>query len=151
MYYICCFIGWTFCIYWCHRVAHQIPALQYFHRDHHKQISDDTYQGLNWKNLFLFFDTWKSTIDQWLTEVIPTIILSYFVGWWLFGLYYVWAAFIQEAIEHNPKFNLYPFITSGKWHLVHHSDNNKNFGVIFPIWDIMFGSWKAIDDKERLV
>ena len=49
---------------------------------------------------------------------------------------------MQERVEHNPKFNLMPFITSGKWHLEHHHDSTKNFGVFFPIWDWLFGTYR---------
>jgi sterol desaturase/sphingolipid hydroxylase (fatty acid hydroxylase superfamily) len=59
--------------------------------------------------------------------------------------YYLWAALVQEVIEHNPNFNLYPALTSGKWHLIHHRDNGSNFGLFFPIWDILFKTHKKID------
>lgn len=150
MIYVLTFIFWTFLIYWCHRIAHYAPVIKNLHRDHHKQISENTYNGLHWTNIFLYFDSWKSTADQWVTEVIPTFIFAWLTGqWWLFGLYYVWAAFIQEAIEHNPNFNVYPILTSGKWHLIHHEDNSKNFGVFFPIWDMLFGTWKKIDGYKK--
>jgi sterol desaturase/sphingolipid hydroxylase (fatty acid hydroxylase superfamily) len=119
-----------------------------YHADHHAQVTEQTITGLHWKNAFLWFDNWKSTVDQWLTEVIPTLILSAVTGhWWLFVAYYVWAAFIQEAIEHNPKVNFYPFLTSGKWHLIHHQDPNKNYGVFIPIWDLVFGTRKTLNDN----
>jgi sterol desaturase/sphingolipid hydroxylase (fatty acid hydroxylase superfamily) len=119
-----------------------------YHADHHAQVTEQTITGLHWKNAFLWFDNWKSTVDQWLTEVIPTFILSAVTGhWWLFVAYYVWAAFIQEAIEHNPKVNFYPFLTSGKWHLIHHQDPNKNYGVFIPIWDLVFGTRKTLNDN----
>lgn len=70
--------------------------------------------------------------------------MSLIFGWWLFIVYYIWAAFIQEAIEHNPEFNIYPWITSGKWHLQHHTDHSKNYGVFTPIWDKIFGTWKGL-------
>jgi sterol desaturase/sphingolipid hydroxylase (fatty acid hydroxylase superfamily) len=117
-----------------------------YHSDHHKQVTQQTITGLHWKNAFLWFDNWKSTVDQWLTEVVPTLIISAITGhWWLFAFYYIWAAFIQEAIEHNPKINLYPFITSGKWHLIHHEDPTKNYGVFLPIWDLAFGTKKKLN------
>jgi sterol desaturase/sphingolipid hydroxylase (fatty acid hydroxylase superfamily) len=126
--------------------------MRQFHSDHHKQVTQQTINGLNWRNAFLFFDSWKSTLDQWFTEVIPTVIISAVTGhWWLAVAYYVWAAFIQEAIEHNSKINLYPFITSGKWHLIHHQDPAHNYGVFVPIWDLIFGTWKGLDgNRERL-
>jgi sterol desaturase/sphingolipid hydroxylase (fatty acid hydroxylase superfamily) len=105
--------------------------------DHHGFILKNK---TSWKpnNLLLFNDNWKSTMDLWLTEVIPTIIFSFITGeWWIFVLYYVWAALIQESIEHNSKINL-PILTSGRWHLVHHNKPDKNFGLFLPIWDIIF-------------
>jgi sterol desaturase/sphingolipid hydroxylase (fatty acid hydroxylase superfamily) len=129
-----------------HRAAHAISFMRRFHMDHHKQVSNQTINGLNWKNAFLWFDSKESTIDQWLTEVIPTIVISSITGhWWLFVAYYIWAAFIQETVEHNKKINLYPFITSGKWHLIHHDDPTKNYGVFVPLWDIIFGTRKKLD------
>jgi sterol desaturase/sphingolipid hydroxylase (fatty acid hydroxylase superfamily) len=74
--------------------------------------------------------------------------MSFIFGWWLFVVYYVWAAFIQESIEHNSKFDIYPILTSGKWHMVHHHHKNYNYGVFFPIWDIVFGTWKSHGDRK---
>jgi len=153
MEYILVFLFWTFTVYWMHRLAHVWSFMRKFHSDHHAQVTQDTIQGLNWKNMFLWFDSWKSTVDQWLTEVIPTIIISAVTGhWWLFAFYYIWAAFIQEAVEHNEKVNLYPFITSGKWHLIHHINPTKNYGVFFPIWDIIFRTKENLNEHtSRLV
>ena len=150
MSWLLVFFLWTFTIYWMHRLAHVWKPLRYFHVDHHKQVTQQTITGLNWKNMFLWFDSWKSTADQWFTEVLPTIIISaVFDQWWLFGFYYVWAAFIQEAIEHNEKINLYPFLTSGRWHLIHHRDPAKNYGVFFPIWDIIFGTKEQLNEHPQ--
>lgn len=137
------FLFWTFTLYWIHRIAHNIKAFEKYHYDHHYYISNKGSNGWHWNNLFLFNDTWKSTIDLWITEVIPTLVFSFFTNqWWIFIFYYFWAALVQEIIEHNQKFNLYPFLTSGKWHLIHHQDSNKNFGLFFPIWDILFNTYE---------
>lgn len=137
MYYILIFIIWTFVIYWMHRLVHIIPILQRIHADHHIYVNNNDVRW-HWSNLFLFNDTWKSTADLWITEVIPTLILSFFFGWWLIIAYYLWAAFIQESIEHNKRFDLYPYLTSGKWHMVHHRNSKYNFGVMIPLWDRVF-------------
>lgn len=139
-YYILVFLGWTFVVYWLHRLVHAIPALAKFHNDHHRYINKNE-TGWHWSNLFLYNDTWLSTLDLWTTEVIPALVFSYFFGWWFFVVYYIWGAFIQEAVEHNTKLNLYP-LTSGKWHMVHHRDATKNFGVFLPIWDWLFKTEK---------
>ena len=62
--------------------------------------------------------------------------------WWISVFYYVWAAFIQERIEHNSNFDIYPFLTSGQCHLVHHTNPEKNYGLFSPIWDIVFDTFK---------
>jgi sterol desaturase/sphingolipid hydroxylase (fatty acid hydroxylase superfamily) len=142
------FFAWTLLLYWIHRVGHSVPFIQKFHREHHKFISANVKvnqppNDWHWSNLFLFNDNWNSTIDLWLTEVIPTIVYSWMTGqWWISVFYYIWAAFIQERIEHNPKFDIYPFLTSGQSHLVHHNNPEKNYGLFFPIWDKMFGTFK---------
>lgn len=139
MNYIFDFLVWTFVLYWLHRLAHVTPILRQIHNYHHRCVTQNRHVGKwHYTNIFLFNDNWPSTIDLWVTEVIPTIILSYIINsWWIFLFYYLWAAFFQESLEHNPHLNVYPF-TSGVWHLVHHRYPKYNFGLFFPIWDIIF-------------
>jgi sterol desaturase/sphingolipid hydroxylase (fatty acid hydroxylase superfamily) len=123
-----------------HRLVHVLPYAKHFHCDHHAYIIKHG-TDWHWNNLFLFNDTWKSTVDLWITEVIPTILFCLITGqWWILLFYYIWAAFIQERIEHNSKFDWYPWLTSGKWHLVHHRKPRKNFGLFIPLWDILHGT-----------
>jgi sterol desaturase/sphingolipid hydroxylase (fatty acid hydroxylase superfamily) len=149
--YIFYFVLWTFILYWIHRAAHANKFLLNYHRDHHKFISVSLKTKKNqstwhWNNLFLFNDTMNSTIDLWLTEVIPTLVFSILTGqWWISIFYYCWAAIIQERIEHDITFDLYPVLTSGKSHLVHHSNPEKNYGLFFPIWDKLFNTFKHHD------
>jgi sterol desaturase/sphingolipid hydroxylase (fatty acid hydroxylase superfamily) len=92
----------------------------------------------------LFNDDWPSTKDLWTTEVIPTLIFSWITGqWWISVFYYIWAAFIQETVEHNANINL-PILTSGQWHLMHHRFK-CNYGLFTPIWDIVFKTYKKVD------
>lgn len=142
------FLSWTFLLYWIHRLGHHTPIVQTFHKDHHGFIStiikgNTEPNDWHWSNLFLFNDNWNSTVDLWLTEVIPTLLYSWITGvWWISIFYYVWAAFIQERIEHNPNVDIYPWLTSGQWHLMHHKNPDKNYGLFFPIWDILFNTYK---------
>jgi sterol desaturase/sphingolipid hydroxylase (fatty acid hydroxylase superfamily) len=91
----------------------------------------------HWNNLFLCNQDIRSTIDLWLTEVIPTITFCFIFGcWYIFGLYYLWASLLQERIEHNKNWDV-PGFTSGKWHLIHHRSPH-NYSLLIPIWDIVF-------------
>jgi sterol desaturase/sphingolipid hydroxylase (fatty acid hydroxylase superfamily) len=132
------FFLWTFCIYWIHRFSHEIPILTKLHAYHHAYVRKNNITW-HWSNLFLFNDDWPSTADYWVTEVIPTIIFSWITGqWWIALGFYVYAATIQERLEHNKTFNLYPFYTSGKWHYLHHSNPPCNYGIGTPFWDWVF-------------
>lgn len=138
------FFAWTLCLYIIHRSLHAFgkewfPLAFEAHSDHHKYINVNNGTSWHWNNLLLYNDTWLSTLDLWITEVIPTVLFSWITGhWWISIFYYFWAALLQEQIEHNPKFNYYPWITSGKWHLVHHNDTEVNFGLFFSVWDKLF-------------
>lgn len=131
------FLLWTLCLYSIHRIVHVVKYFKIFHYDHHVYILKNK-TGWRWNNLLLFNDTWRSTIDLWITEVIPTILFSLLTGqWWISVFYYLWAAIFQESLEHNCNINYYPF-TAGRWHLKHHERPDVNFGLFFPIWDKLF-------------
>jgi sterol desaturase/sphingolipid hydroxylase (fatty acid hydroxylase superfamily) len=137
MEYIFYFFTWTLVLYWIHRIGHKTPIVKTFHRHHHVYINQ-TVTGWHWNNLFLFNDDWISTVDLWITEVIPTLVFSWVTGqWWIAVFYYVWAAFFQETLEHKRNLNL-PILTAGEWHLKHHVRPDKNFGLFFPVWDKLF-------------
>lgn len=129
------FLCWTLMLYLIHRLVH-IPYLYGLHKHHHEFISKNG-TSWQWSNLFLFTDDMKSTLDMWVMEIIPTILFCIVFGnWWLLGFYYVWAAFLQDTIEHS-NLNWYP-LTSGAWHLKHHENPKMNFGMFHPLWDKVF-------------
>lgn len=139
------FLIWILILYWIHRIIHKFAYLQKWHRDHHRYINQFGSQGWKWNNLLLFNDTKDSTIDLYITEVIPTFIFSWITGqWWIFIFYYCWAAILQESLKHNKNINI-PFFSFGKWHLIHHQNPKKNFSLFFPIWDIIFNTYKNVD------
>lgn len=128
-------------LYVIHIQAHRISYLKKYHFDHHKIINISETKW-HWNNLLLYNDTYKSTVDLWLTEVLPTLIFSILTEqYWIFVFYYLWAALIQERIEHNKNFNL-PILTSGKWHLQHHLNGKVNYGLFIPVWDIVFNTYR---------
>jgi sterol desaturase/sphingolipid hydroxylase (fatty acid hydroxylase superfamily) len=139
------FLLWTLVLYWVHRITHKIPYIKKWHFHHHAFIINNGSPGWHWSNLFLFNDDWPSTIDLWITEVIPTLIFSLVTGqWWISAFYYVWAAFFQEKFEHNKNINI-PFVTSGCWHLYHHQQHTKNFGLFITVWDKLFRTEYSYD------
>lgn len=148
MIYIVYILLWTLILYLLHVLAHRWEPLRKFHRDHHSVVSENFVGKWHPSNLLLFNDTWKSTADLWITEVIPTFIFSYVTGvWGIFIFYYFWAAFLQEYLEHNKKLNI-PLILTGKKHLLHHRHPYYNFGLILPMWDLIFGTYINVGPKQ---
>jgi sterol desaturase/sphingolipid hydroxylase (fatty acid hydroxylase superfamily) len=142
--FIVYFLVWTLVIYWIHRLVHTIQFFSYFHKEHHRFVREHSISW-HWSNIFLWNDNLKSTIDYWITEVLPTIIFSVITAqYWIICLFYLYAATVQERVEHNINFNWYPFYTSGKWHVLHHTKYPCNFGIITPLWDIVFNTNQKI-------
>lgn len=143
------FLAWTLILYWIHRLAHCVPGLCDVHWGHHKFIAINPPPGWHWTNLLLYQDNPISTLDVWLTEVIPTILFCWITGaWWIAIAFYLWSALVQEAIEHNPRFNYFPWLTSGQWHLIHHNRGKFNFGIFITVWDKMFGTFCSVQTRQ---
>ena len=73
------FLLWTLLLYIIHRVIHVhgrrwFPVSFKAHSDHHKYINTTGGTQWHWNNCFLFNDTWLSTLDLWITEVVPTLM-----------------------------------------------------------------------------
>lgn len=131
------FLLWTFVLYCIHRLVHVIPFFKKYHMDHHKVV---VLNKSKWElnNLLLYNDTKYSTVDLWITEVVPSFLFSLITGqWWVIVFYYFWAALLQEKIEHNQNLKI-PFLTSGRWHLAHHRNMSYNYGLFIPLWDKLF-------------
>lgn len=138
------FFAWTCLLYWVHRLSHVIPGMRKIHWGHHQYVNEGQPKWM-WQNMLLYSDDWIGTADLFMTEVIPTLVFCYFTGqWWIFGIYYIWTAFIQEWVEHNPNFNVWPF-SSGKWHLIHHKNWRKNYSIYFTLWDRVFGTYQKLE------
>jgi sterol desaturase/sphingolipid hydroxylase (fatty acid hydroxylase superfamily) len=138
------FLTWTLMLYWIHRLAHSVPWLGRIHMHHHRFILTNPPPRWRPHNILIFQDNLGSTLDVWITEIIPTVIFCYLTGaWWILIAFYIWSAFVQEEIEHNPNFDRYPLLTSGQWHLAHHFEGPCNYGIFVSVWDKMFGTFKV--------
>ena len=152
------FIFDDFSRFFVHRLMHRIPTLWAFHQVHH---SAETMTP------FTIFRTHpvEGLIFILRTSIVQGIAISVFI--FLFGskvdLVTIFGASAGVVIFHSLGSNLrhshikirYPkifehiFISPGQ-HQIHHSTEkkhfDKNFGVAFAIWDLMFGSL-ALSEK----
>ena len=141
------FILWSLSVYLMHRLVHGVRGLGRWHARHHAVVAAGR-QGWHWNNLLLFNDDWPSTADLWMTEIAPALGCAWLTqAYWPLLAYYLYAALLQERLEHNPRFSLYPWLTAGAWHVAHHRDPRVNFGFLTPAWDILFGTAKALAPK----
>ena len=152
------FIFDDFSRFFVHRLMHRIPFLWAFHQVHH---SAETMTP------FTIFRTHpiEGLIFILRTSIVQGVVISVFI--FMFGnkvdLVTVFGASVGVVIFHSLGSNLrhshikirYPkiiehiFISPGQ-HQIHHSTEkkhfDKNFGVAFAIWDLMFGSL-ALSEK----
>jgi sterol desaturase/sphingolipid hydroxylase (fatty acid hydroxylase superfamily) len=146
------FIFDDFSRFFVHRLMHKIPFLWAFHQVHH---SAETMTP------FTIFRTHpiEGVIFILRTSIVQGVVISVFI--FLFGskvdLVTVFGASLGVVIFHSLGSNLrhshikirYPkiierILISPGQHQIHHSTEkkhfDKNFGVAFAIWDLMFGS-----------
>ena len=146
------FIFDDFSRFFVHRLMHRVPFLWAFHQVHH---SAETMTP------FTIFRTHpvEGLVFLLRTSIVQGVVISVFI--FLFGskvdLVTIFGASVGVVIFHSLGSNLrhshikirYPkaveriFISPGQ-HQIHHSTEkkhfDKNFGVAFAIWDLMFGS-----------
>jgi len=132
-----------FMYYWSHRVSHVIRGLWTYHSVHHSspEFNLSTAIRLPFYGAFtnaLFY------LPMILLGFDPiTVLASKIVGL----LYQYWV-----HTEHIPKLGWFDTVfNSPSNHRVHHGRNrqyiDKNFGGIFIVWDQMFGSYQAEEEK----
>ena len=155
------FIFDDFSRFFVHRLMHRVPFLWAFHQVHH---SAETMTP------FTIFRTHpvEGVIFLLRTSIVQGVVISVFI--FLFGskvdLVTVFGASVGVVIFHSLGSNLrhshikirYPkiieriFISPGQ-HQIHHSTEkqhfDKNFGVAFAIWDLIFGSLAFSENAQH--
>lgn len=138
------FLLWTGLLYGLHRLAHRWDVLWRWHQAHHAVV----YAGANefsWRNLVGFYNDWASTFDQWLLEILPTILfIALFPRAWPLGFLYLADNIFAEGItDHNPRI-CPPLLAMGRYHLAHHVDSRINFDGFTQFWDWVFATRRAV-------
>ena len=127
------------CIYWGHRLSHQVPILWSIHRIHH------TAQTLDWVAAYR-----EHPIDHLYTRLIenlPLLILGVpldmLAGFFVFrGLWALWI----HSNSHLPIGPLKYLFGSPHLHHWHHDDvkgGHCNYANLCPLMDLIFGTYYA--------
>ena len=132
-------LAYDFLYYWLHRAQHRYDGLWSIHKLHHSETHVNVTTTLR---------------VHWLEEVLKALVIILPVSLlfdgapsagWLAGILGIWLFFVHAnlRVSFGP---LSWLLTSPAAHRIHHSldhaKSNRNFAVIFPIWDIVFGTYQ---------
>ncbi len=138
-YTLCFLLVYDFFYYWYHRSQHRFALLWRVHRLHHadRHVNVTTSMRHHWleEPLKVFVVAIPLTL---IFKVPPPDlgVLSVLIGGWAFFIH------ANLRLHLGP---LTPVFVGPQLHRVHHSievpHTDKNFAALFPIWDILFGTY----------
>lgn len=132
-----------FSYYWMHRIEHKVRFLWAIHSVHHSSKEFDLTTGLRL--------AWVEGLFEW-AFFVPMVLLGFDVVQVTMGIVVVVAYQTWIHTEHIGKLGyLDKIINTPSVHRVHHGSNvkyiDKNFGGILMIWDKLFGTYQAEEEK----
>jgi sterol desaturase/sphingolipid hydroxylase (fatty acid hydroxylase superfamily) len=126
--------------YFSHRLAHETPWMWRFHAVHH------SIREMDWLAAARLHP-----LDQVVTKPVGFAVL-YACGFskTVFGVSFAWLIFWAFFLHANVRIGFGPLlrvISTPEFHHWHHAADapaqNKNYAGLFPIWDILFGTFYA--------
>jgi len=132
-----------FSYYWMHRIEHKVRFLWAIHSVHHSSKEFDLTTGLRL--------AWVEGLFEW-AFFVPMVLLGFDVVQVTMGIVVVVAYQTWIHTEHIGKLGyLDKIINTPSVHRVHHGSNvkyiDKNFGGILMLWDKLFGTYQAEEEK----
>jgi len=130
-----------------HNLLHRLPILWEFHKLHH------SIEELDWIGNMRFH--WMEIVVYKSLTFLPLVMLG------VNGNVILWIAIVSTLIGHlnhsNLNFNWGPLryvINSPRMHVWHHDvilrgQHGKNFGVVFCLWDWLFGTAYLPADRTQ--
>jgi sterol desaturase/sphingolipid hydroxylase (fatty acid hydroxylase superfamily) len=123
--------------YWTHRAFHRFPALWRFHAVHHSPREMDWLAG----SRMHLVDALANRVAGYL----PIYVLGFAPGPFL--VYVSWLSFQAVFIHANVRWRfpaLRWLVATPEFHHWHHARDlegrDKNFAVLCPVWDLLFGT-----------
>lgn len=135
-----------FFYYWFHRFQHKIPILWKYHAVHHSiREMNSLNSAHHWSE-----NLWRAIL---LTLPMNFIIhITPLQGLGIFTLLHGWGIFIHS----NTRLNFGRFgvvLADSNIHRMHHSiapeDYDLNFAAFFPVWDVLFGTFKYPETEVK--
>jgi sterol desaturase/sphingolipid hydroxylase (fatty acid hydroxylase superfamily) len=130
--------------YWAHRLEHRVSLLWEFHRIHH---SDENMNTSTWARDNFLQESWRTFFAAFTLGLIFDLDLkeagkaAFYSNLFLICL----SMFYHSSIRVQLRW-LDPIIVTPQLHRIHHAVDpayhNKNFADTFPIFDILFGTYR---------
>lgn len=145
VYWILLLIGEDFMFYWEHRIDHSSRLFWAVHVTHH---SSDLY------NITTGF---RSSVFQPLYRIVYFIPLAlcgfhYWDIMFMYSITQIYGILIHTRTIDKLGFLEY-FMATPSHHRVHHASNikylDKNMGMVFIIWDKLFGTFQVEDNSDE--
>lgn len=129
--------------YWFHRMQHTFWPLWASHRLHHSEEALNASTNLR--------AHWIETLYSRLFQAVPIAVLFAPIG--VSGrVAYLSVTSLGYLNHANLRISFGPFFTSPQYHRIHHSrlpeHQNKNIASIFPLYDILFGTYHRPKPSE---
>lgn len=138
-----------FISFFTHFVNHKIPLLWRLHRVHHMDPELDVSTTVRFHPLEMFVSAAISVPLAIALGLPPWILLFYE----LFDVAVTLFSHANLRLPHGIERWLRYIITTPGLHTVHHStekeETDSNFSAVFPIWDVIFGTFKPGDEPPR--
>jgi sterol desaturase/sphingolipid hydroxylase (fatty acid hydroxylase superfamily) len=140
---------WLGMAYGIHRLAHWSRPwnrLHLWHRAHHAPSYLEEPRRFRWHHALLCFGSVPETLDIWVTLTLPLLLVALLLpqqGALLLLFHYVYEIlFSDQRLDHNPRIRgpLTRVFAWGQYHLHHHADPRRNFGLILTVWDHVFAT-----------
>lgn len=142
-------VAWLGLAYGIHRLAHWSRPwnrLHLWHRAHHAPSYLEEPRRFRWHHALLCFGSVPETLDIWVTLTLPLLLVALLLpqqGALLLLFHYVYEIlFSDQRLDHNPRIRgpLTRVFAWGQYHLHHHADPRRNFGLILTVWDHVFAT-----------
>lgn len=122
------------CIYWIHRLEHDIPFLyKYVHKPHHAWIVPTPFASVAFHPFDGFAQSFPYHVAVFLFPVHKLIYLGLFI------FVQIWTVLIHDGVDMHP----FSFINGSAHHVHHHKKFIYNYGQFFIFWDYMCGTYMA--------
>lgn len=133
-------------IYWMHRKLHTNKLLyKHLHLKHHQYNQPDT------------LTPWASIAFHPMDGILQAS--PYVFALWLVPCHYpthfamlfftaIWATYIHDAMEYNPRVLGFALVMGSRYHTMHHTHYTCNYGQMLTLCDRLWGTFREPDTAK---